>query len=159
MSSPLRVPIPDKLRERAEADAARRGLNLRAWATETLEAHLAGCACDHAGRPADPAAEPSDPRESRVGALPGCPLSSAPEPLDGVRTPSPAVVPSCGACGAPLGKDGAPPKPGQKACSGRCRARLHREARQGRDAVARWLLKQAAEAVEAAQRALDWGRA
>jgi hypothetical protein len=47
----------------------------------------------------------------------------------GVRTPGPPVVPSArvwGACGGPLGKDGAPPRDGQRACSGRCRAALHR---------------------------------
>jgi hypothetical protein len=57
-SRPLHVPIPAALRVRAEADAARRGLELRAWAVQTLEAHLAGCGCSHAARPAEPAAPP-----------------------------------------------------------------------------------------------------
>jgi predicted nucleic acid-binding Zn ribbon protein len=80
------------------------------------------------------------------------PISTAQDGSGRVRTPAPAVVPSCAACGAPLGKDGAAPKPGQKACSGRCRARLHREARRGQDAEVRRLL-------EAALQVLDRGRA
>jgi hypothetical protein len=37
----------------------------------------------------------------------------------------------------PLGQDGAAPRTGQKACSGRCRARLHRRARAAREAELR----------------------
>jgi hypothetical protein len=59
----LRIPLPGRLRERAAADAARRGLDLRAWAAQTLEAHLAGCSCSHTG----PAAEPSAPAEPAAG--------------------------------------------------------------------------------------------
>jgi len=65
------------------------------------------------------------------------PPSEALDGVGGVRTPAPAVVGLCRACGAPLGKDGAPPQQRQKACSGRCRARLHRQAQKGRDAELR----------------------
>jgi hypothetical protein len=75
--------------------------------------------------------------------------------LPGVRTPGPSVVPSarvCGACGGPLGKDGAPYRDGQRACSGRCRAALNRQKQAARlaerDAELRRLL-------EAALRLLD----
>ena len=68
----------------------------------------------------------------------------------GVRTPNPLVVPSarvCGACGRPLGTDGATPRDGQRACSGKCRAALNRRERAARlatrDAELRRLLEAA----------------
>jgi hypothetical protein len=54
----LHVPLPAHVRTRAAADTARRGLGLQTWAAETLEAHLAGCACAHGARVVEPVAPP-----------------------------------------------------------------------------------------------------
>jgi hypothetical protein len=52
----LHVRLPEPLARLAKADATRRGVDLRTWITETLEAVLAGHACRHAGRVVEPPA-------------------------------------------------------------------------------------------------------
>ena len=83
-----------------------------------------------------------------------------PEPRPtGVRTPQDGPgVPCCGACGRPI----VAPREGQRACSARCRATLHRqaqaEARAARDRELRRLLVELQVNAEAALRVLDGGR-
>jgi predicted nucleic acid-binding Zn ribbon protein len=78
------------------------------------------------------------------------PPRRAPGRPGGVRTPAPPVVlsdPQCPICGGPLQPEGMPPRDGQRACSGRCRAALHRRDRAARlatrDAEVRRLLESA----------------
>jgi LSD1 subclass zinc finger protein len=75
------------------------------------------------------------------------PAQQAQDRPGGVRTPAPVVV-VCQACRTPLSA----PRPGQKACSPKCRAKLHRHAQAVRERELRRLLAASRALIEAAER-------